>query len=230
MTSTSVWRWRDFWLVWSPWWCHGISVQCWWWGQFCPIKMNDLHLLQRDVHKTWGWRRHQIPLLKLPFSFSCQLQKDVSSTQCLRDFFWYSLIFCCSVSDKLDQLRCKLFCGGSPKLMKYYVSSTLSVINQFEINAHQLQMHLEEEFNWKLWWKWNDNCELNLQTGLSEESANRCSESVAKDFLMDVRCNLLLSLLLRTSQNPTAVRAAGAKRLFACNCFSLVDRPHLGAW
>ena len=90
--------------------------------------------------------------------------------------------------------------------MKYYVSSTLSVINQFEKNAHQLQMHLEEEFNWKLWWKWNDNCELNLQTGLSEESANRCSESVAKDFLMDVRCNLLLSLLLRTSQNPTAVR------------------------
>ena len=110
------------------------------------------------------------------------------------------------MSDKLDQLRCKLFCGGSPKLMKYYVSSTLSVINQFEKNAHQLQMHLEEEFNWKLWWKWNDNCELNLQTGLSEESANRCSESVAKDFLMDVRCNLLLSLLLRTSQNPTAVR------------------------
>ena len=87
--------------------------------------------------------------------------------------------------------------------MKYYVSSTLSVINQFEINVHQLQMHLEEEFNWKLWWKWNDNFELNLQTGLSEESANRCSESVAKDFLMDVRCNLLLSLLLRTSQNPT---------------------------
>ena len=77
MTSTSVWRWRVFWLVWSPWWCHGISVQCWWWGQFCPIKMNDLHFLQRDVHKSLGWRWHQIPLLKLPFSSSFQLQKDV---------------------------------------------------------------------------------------------------------------------------------------------------------
>ena len=123
MTSTSVWRWRDFWLVWSPWWCHGISLQCWWWGQFCPIKMNDLHLLQRDVHKTWGWRWHQIPLLKLPFSSSFQLMLPPHKV-CATFFgiLWYSALWVTNWTN----WGVNRSIGARPRWMKYmYVHSTL---------------------------------------------------------------------------------------------------------